>query len=287
MSGKLALLSSFFCLILIAAFGIGCGSSSSKKTVACTGTYTVVGDWQGTVSANGTTTDLIGVINSTGDAVFFDDEADIAALPSITGACSFTGADSLYASEESGASGTLSGTATGNVTSDTAINGTETANGTSGTFDFAAYSPLGSGSVTALSGSLLANVEGQVVDDLLLTFSGTRGSISYTGTDNQCTFAGTFTQESTNNVYDVTFNVSGSSCTTENLTGVGFEADSDLLGVYGDTPPTGTYFYAVVTATSAPFVLEVAPTGCRDCQVRRRKQSASNQIFGFARHLAR
>jgi hypothetical protein len=247
-------------LTALAAFTLACGgSSSTPPPTACTGTFNVVGDWEGSLVTTGGTDDVLGVINSSGQAVVFDDLADIAVLPAISGACSFSGALAAYASVESGAEGSATGTAQGNVTSDSAINGSESINGSNGTFTLQSYSPITA--VTAVSGLTVGAVEGQTVDDLNLTLSGTSSSISFTGNDgDDCAFNGTFTEETTTNVYDVTFDVSGGTCNASNLTGVGFEATSDLLGLYnGENPPQGTYLYAIVTSSSAPFVLEVPP----------------------------
>lgn len=254
----------------IAVFMIACGSSSSPSgTQQCTGTYTVVGDWQGTLTSSGSPADdLFGVINTAGGTVLFDNEADILTLDAITGACSFSAAVGAYASIENGGL-TGTGTATGNVTSDTSFNGTVSVNGASSALSFTSYNPLGTGSVTADPGiDVFGYVEGQALDSLLLSLGGTSSSITFTGTDaSDCTVNGTFTEETAYNVYDVTYDVTGTGCVAQavpagNYTGVGFESDSDILAVTEGA--TGTYLYAVITSSSAPFVLEIPP-GCEEC----------------------
>jgi len=285
---KFALLLAAVSFCALAAFMVACGSSSNHSITQCTGTYTVVGDWQGSFISGGTTDDLVGVINSAGSAVLFDNEADIATIDSITGACSFSAALSAYASIESGDEGTATGTATGNVTSDTAFNGNESVNSTSGTFAFTSYNPLGTGTVSAVSGTALAAVEGQVVDDLTLTLGGTASAITFTGTDGTCTFNGTATEETTYNVYDVTFDVSGNGCEAINYTGPGFESDSDLLDA--NEGAAGTYLYAVLTSSSTPFVVEIFPTvGGQSHHAHRppAKNAAFPRLFGFHRRSSR
>jgi hypothetical protein len=283
-----ALFLSLVSMVLFASLIISCGGSSHSGPTPCTGTFNVVGDWQGSVTSGGSSDALVGTIDSSGNAVFFDSSADIATVSPLTGACSFSSTLSLYASIESGTPGTETGTATGNVTSDTAFNGTESVNGTSGTFSFSSYSPLGTGSVTAVSGTVGAEVEGQTTDGLILTLGGSSSSITFSGTDaSNCTFNGTFTQEGTNNVYDVAFNVAGAGCTASNFTGVGFEGDSSLLADV--TGGSGTYLYAVFPSSSAPFVVEVLPSGADTLKhVHNPRMSTSfSKVFGFNGHLSR
>lgn len=286
---KFALSLFLICLAGWCASTVGCGGSSSTPPPTCTGSYDVVGDWEGSFTGSAGTTSANGLINSSGDAAFFDSEADIAVLPSITGNCSFSGTETLYSSLESpSGTGTLTGTAQGNVTSNTAINGTESVNGSSGSFTIASYNPLGTGSVSAVSGTVLADVEGQIQDSLILTLGGTSSSITFSGTDaNSCTFNGTFTEEGTSNVYDVAFDVAGTGCTASDLTGIGFESDSDLLDV--NNQGTGTYLYAIITSSSAPFVVEVLPESGGRAYARRSHQQGTSfrNVFGFDQRLSR
>lgn len=286
-----ALFLSLVSMVLFASLIISCGGSSSHSgPTPCTGTFNVVGDWQGSVTEGGNTVNLTGTIDSTGNAVFFDSIADIVTVSPITGACSFSSTLTASTSVENpnGAT-TVSGTASGNVTSDTSLNGSESVIGaTNGTFTFSSYSPLGTGSVTAMSGIVGADVEGQVADLLILTLGGTASSITYTGTDAaNCTFNGTFSEQGTNNLYDVTFNVAGTGCTASNFTGVGFESDSDLLGVNGNA--SGTYLYATLTSSGTPFVVEVLPSGPRslDHALSSRTRTNFSRVFGFDRRLLR
>jgi hypothetical protein len=272
------------CMGAWCAFTVGCGSSSnSNGSTACTGSYNVVGDWQGTATSGSASDDIAGVINTSGDASFFDNEADIVVLPNITGTCSYSGNLTAYASFENGG-GTESGTVSGNVTSDSAITGSETSNGSTTSFTLASYSPISS--VTALSGETFGYAMGAPeTDTMTLTLSGTSSAITYSGTDaGDCSISGTFTQESTNNVYDVTFNVGGD-CTASNLTGIGFESSSDLLSV--NEGATGTYAYAIITSGSAPFVLEIVPSSDSPDHRSHQPKAGANfhSLFGFASHL--
>lgn len=274
---------SVLCIAATGAFMIGCGSSTPAPA-KCTGTFTVVGDWQGTLSTSGNSDDLFGVINSAGNATFFDSLADMIVVPGISGACSFSQTLTAYASTVPGPPATGTGTAAGNVTSDSAIAGSVAINGTTSSFSFASYTPEASLSVP--SGNTLASVQGQIVDNLILTFSGTTTSMTFTGTDAlNCTFNGTFTEEAVSNVYDVTFAVSGTNCTAVSYTGSGFESSADLLGVGGGA--TGAYLYGMMTSTSTPFVFEVIPGGgdaARRVHVRA-SQTGFRNLFDF-RHGA-
>ena len=114
---------SVLCIAATGAFMIGCGGSSTPAPAKCTGTFTVVGDWQGTLSGGGASDSLFGTIDSAGNATFFDSLADMIVLPGITGACSFSETLTAYASTVPGPPASSSGTATGNVTSDSSITG--------------------------------------------------------------------------------------------------------------------------------------------------------------------
>ena len=290
------------CLIGVGAVGaflIACGSSSSPaKNSACSGTYNIVGDWQGSITANGASDDLIGVINAAGDGAFVDSAADILTVSSLTGACSFTSTVGVYASIEGGGPATSTGTATGNVTSASAISGSETTNGATGTFSFSSYNPLGTGSVTAISENNTSSfyIEGQREDyNVPVSVSGTSSSMTVSGTDVfECDFNGTFTEESTNNVYDVNLVVSGTGCNPDEVvagtyTGIGFESDSDLLGLLGvGEQATGPYLYAILTANSAPFVMEILPPAVPGDRAHHQQRSTNfSKVLGLPRHVSR
>jgi len=225
---------------------------------------------------------LSGTINSAGAAVFFDSLADIVVAPAITGTCSFSGTLTAYESVENGGPQTVPSTVTGNVTA-TMISGSDTVNGVTTTITL---SPV-TGSVSALSGITVADVEGQVVDSLLLTLGGTASSITFTGTDAAgCTFNGTFTEEGAANIYDVTFNVAGTGCTASSYTGFGFESSSDLLTA--DNNATGTYLYGTLTSSTNPFVVEIIPSGGRiDHSARQLRGVGPFNLFGMGRSRRR
>jgi hypothetical protein len=300
---KFSLPLSLICVGAIAASLIACGSSSSSsKNNGCTGTYNVVGDWHGSVTVNGSSADFTGAINAAGDGAFVDSAADILTVGSLTGACSFSSTLGVYESiENPDGPATATGNATGNVTSASAINGSETTAGTTGTFSFTSYNPLGTGSVTGIPEITSAfYIEGQVEDyNVPVTVGGTSSSITVSGADILgCAFNGTFTEESTNNVYDVSLTISnntGTTCEANTVvagtyTGVGFESNSDILGDLGlGLTPTGPFLYAILTSGSQPFVMEVLPpfTVSGDRAYRPPDPANFNQIFGFSKNVSR
>jgi hypothetical protein len=264
MLGKFVIVSSLAALVLIAAVSISCGGSSSNKTTACTdGPFNIVGDWQITVAdTGGDTTTGFGAIDSTGLALFFDATGDTLQLPTLTGACAFSGSLTAYAEPNSGLPSPVTVSVTGNVTSDSAITGTFSG-GNSGTISAASFSPL-TGSATALSGPMLGEIPG-IDDFLFLDLSPTTGNnMSFAGDDSLgCTISGTATQVGTSNVFDISYSYSGGEgCTASTSTGIGFESDTDYYG-FNDSQAT-TYFYADILAASGPFVVEMF-SGCREC----------------------
>ena len=264
------------CLICLAAWcavSLACGGSSNSTTTCKGGPYAVVGDWQITVNqTGGASVTGYGAIDSTGLALFFDNSlttgntGDTLEMPTISGACSFSGNITDY--EEPG--GPLSGqmvtdSAQGNVTSATALNGTFTGNGVSGTFSGASFSPL-SGAAGVVIGQKTGSVQGAVNGQgilLPLTFaaSGTGNSMSFSGSNVTCSLTGTFTQVATANVFDVSMTFStvleGPPCAlTGTFTGIGFESSSDYFGINGNAP-NDTYLYADILASTNTFVMEI------------------------------
>jgi hypothetical protein len=252
---KLALPLSFISLALIAALSISCGSSNSTVSKTCTGgPYNVVGDWQGTFVANGVTTNAIGAINSAGLTVFFDNAGDTAVLPSITGTCSFSGTETVYQSPGLGG-GSATATVQGNVNSNTSITGTESNTNASGTFTLTSYSPITT--AAAVNTTLTAPIQGEAqIFSLTFAGTGTGSSMTFTGSNGAgCDASGTFDQEGTNNVFDVSITFSGTGCpVTGTEAGLGFESSTDYLSFNGGK--TGTYLYADILASSGAFVIE-------------------------------
>ncbi len=73
---KLALVVSFACLVFVAAMIVSCGSSKTHLGTMCTGgPFNVVGDWQGTIATSTGNQEVTGVINTQGQAVFFDSDS--------------------------------------------------------------------------------------------------------------------------------------------------------------------------------------------------------------------
>ena len=262
-----------FCLAAWCVTTFGCGSSAPAK---CTGgPYNVVGNWQSTFNVGDASLTGYGVINSAGLALFFDNSAvgfqtgDTLELPSISGACAFSGDFIIYAepgSVPAGNSIVTTDTATGNITSTTAISGTFTGP-TAGKFSAASFSPL-SGAPTALTGAMTANSQGTINGNAILldlTFSaaGSGASMSISGSDgNTCDVTGTFTQEGSNNVFDVSITFTGASCViTGTQTGLGFESTTDYFTMNGNAGVT--YLYADLLANGNPVVLELFPSSVR------------------------
>ncbi len=262
-------------IVSLAAWGaltIACGSSSNKTTACTGGPYNVVGDWQVTVTqSNGNSVTGYGAIDSAGLALFFDDSlttgntGDTLQLPTITGACSFSGNITDYEEPGGPASGqTVTDTATGNVSSATSISGTFTGSSGSGTFSAATFSPL-TGSLAAVTGSKTGIVQVALDNQPVLlpsTFaaSGSGASMSFTTGDENlnCQTTGTFTQVGTANVFDVsiTFTSTGAGgcAVTGTFKGIGFESSSDYFNL--NPGQSDTYLYADILDASNTFVIE-------------------------------
>lgn len=267
---KLVLVVSFACLVFVAAMIVSCGSSKNHLGTMCTGgPFNVVGDWQGTIGTGTSSQGATGVINTQGQALFFDSDSrssgdpasgSVAALPAITGACAFSGAVTIYNVQS--IVGTVSGTVQGNVNSATSISGNVTVGSGSTAVSFSSYAPL-SGSVTALTSTMDGQIPGNtqpVILVLTLQPHGTGASMTFASTaQSSCAVNGTLTQEGTSNVFDASMTFgSGSACPSpSSSSGLAFESNTDLFGYTGSPAATGTYLY-VVSSNSA-FVLEIYP----------------------------
>jgi hypothetical protein len=261
-------------LSLLAATIVSCGGSGPAKTTTCVGgPYNVVGDWQITATqTGGSSVSGYGAIDSAGLALFFDNSTpsgnsgDTLQLPTLSGACSFSGNITDY--EEPG--GPFSGqsatdAAQGNVNSDTSISGTFTGTGSSsGTLSASAFTPL-AGTINAVTGSKTGAVQGAINGQPVLlpatfTASGGDAGMSFTtgNLNANCTTTGTFTQVGTANVFDVSItftSTGGTGCSLAGtFTGIGFESSSDYFGTNGSA--TDTYLYADILASSNTFVVE-------------------------------
>ena len=268
MSRSLALIVSFSLLVLAAVIISSCGSSGTHLGTTCTGgPFNVVGDWQGSFSGGGNTTNAVGVINSSGQALFFDDSAggtpgsgSVLAMPSITGTCSFSGTATAF-----GSFGlpNASGSVQGNVNSATSISGSVSSSGGTGTFTLTSFSPL-TDTPTSLAGARGGDIQGASAGLLPLTFTpGSGNNMTFTNDmalAPNCSTSGTITQEGTTNIFDISIDFSGTAqgCPAPaNISGLGFESNTDYFGATGTNPVPETYIYAI-SSTSA-FVLEVYP----------------------------
>jgi hypothetical protein len=270
MFGKsVLLLFSFAALCMIGAMTISCGSSNSSTVKPCTGgPYNVVGPWQMTVTDNGVagSVTLYGAIDSSGLALFFDNSqlsgsGDTVQLPTITGACSFSGNVTAYG-EPGGPNSGVVGTnpVQGNVTSSTAISGTFSGN-PSGTISLVPLSALGTGTVTAVTGQKLGVVQGSfslqsILLSLTFSQSGSNNSMSFTTTNLAgCLANGTFTEVGTSNVFDVSLTLMPTCPITGTFTGLGFESSTDYFGPNGGHPDT--YLYMNILDSTNSFVMEI------------------------------
>lgn len=267
MTRKFALFLSFGCLILLGLLMIGCGGS-------CTGRYNVVGNWDINVGNDSPNLSNPGVISSSGLAVFESVSArysiggveqlvpDVMVMPSITGACSFSGTGTDYGFDgPSSVAFSMSGkvkstTSIGGTieTSPTSIGGAVQTNG----YSMGPISPL-SGSVAILPNSMSGEIEGPATDSLTLTFSSTgennNSSMTVSGSDTGgCTVSGTLNQEGSSNVFDVSIAISGSKCPLSTLSGLGFESNWDVFDL---NPPGVPGAYMYVISSSSDEVLEI------------------------------
>jgi len=252
-------------LVFIAAVSIGCGSSSNNTTACTGGPYNVVGPWQITVNTSSGMVKGYGAIDSAGLALFFDNSqpgsaGDTLQMPTLTGACSFSGNVTDYPEPGGPSSGmVLTDAVQGNVTSTTAISGTLTGSPT-GTVSLTSFSPL-TGSVTAVSGAKTGVVQGAfngqpVLLSLTFTPSGTSNNMNFTTTNLAgCEANGTFTEQGTSNVFDVSITLMPTCPITGTFTGIGFESSSDYFNLNGGN--ADTYLYADILDTANTFVMEI------------------------------
>ena len=252
-------------LAALAALSIGCGSSSNPTTACTGGPYNVVGPWQITVTTSSATVKGYGAIDSAGLALFFDNTqptstGDTLQMPTLTGACSFSGNVTDYSEPGGPSSGmALTDAVQGNVTSSTAISGTLTGSPT-GTISMTSFSPL-TGSVTAVSGAKTGTVQGAlngqpVVLSLMFTPGGSDNSMTFATVNLAgCEANGTFTEQTTSNVFDVSITLMPTCPITGTFTGVGFESSSDYFNLNGGN--SDTYLYADILDSSNTFVMEI------------------------------
>jgi len=262
---KLFLSFSFVILAFLCAVLTNCGSSSGSGGGGTGGgPYDVVGNWQTNVNTSVGAIPFVGVINSHGQALLFGDAipdmqdisyvGDTWEMPTITGASSFSGTTFLYAALGSQLPG--GGTVEivsmqGKVNSATSITGQNS----NGSFTLKAFSPL-TGSVTAFSGRTSGYFDANGFD-LTFTPTGSGQSMSVTGSNTfGCDVSGTFAQDGSNNVFDVSMTITGTvDCPiTGSMTGLGFESNSDYFNINEWRP--GTYLYADMLG-STPFVFEI------------------------------
>jgi len=265
---RLVPLLSLSSLALVGALAVSCGSSSSSNnTTVCRTVYSVVGNWQMTVTdTGGTPLTMYGAIDSAGLALFFDNSpstgnsGDTAQLPTITGNCSFSGNITAYGEPGGPNSGSVVLDSTeGSVTSNSAFNGTFSGPA-SGTYSAASFPPL-TGAVIAVSGNKTGVVQGALNNQAVLlpvlftsTGTGTSTNFSTVGVNPVCMVSGSFTQVGASNVFDVSMTFNGGCAISGTFTGLGFEGSSDYFNVNGGNPDT--YLYADILNGANTFVVE-------------------------------
>lgn len=269
MSGKLSLVFSLIALALVSVLVISCGSSFKPPVQPCTGgPYNIVGTWQITVNdAGGGSINGFGAIDSSGLALFFDNSApnnsgDTIEMPTLTGACSFSGNTTAYPEPGGPNSGLVVTAATiGNVNSSSSISGTFTGTpgNPSGTISLTPFAPL-TGSPAPFSGSFFGQAQGAinlqgVLVSVVFAPTGTGAGMTFGSPNNVgCMVNGSFTEQSTTNVFDVSMTFSAGCAFTGTVTGIGFESDSDYFNFNGGA--AGTYLYADMLNSSNTFVME-------------------------------
>jgi hypothetical protein len=260
-ASRIVVLMSFTSLVLIGVMTVGCGNSSPVRKTACTGgPYDVAGVWS--LALNNSPVSTPGVISSAGVAAFFDRSADEIVMPSITGACSFSGNLTLYIGLIN-FGGATSYSAQGTVGSGPVISGTF--NTSTGPQSFVAipYPAAFNGPPTALNGSMILVDESSPSTDRLQiqvmpSGTGNTANMTLSGTDGlNCNVTGTFTQEGSDaanlNVFDTSITFTGTGCPAMGtLTGLGFEGSEDFIGF--DNNP-GPFLYAV--SSSSAEVIEI------------------------------
>lgn len=253
-------------LVFLATFVVSCGSSNSGGG-GKQGPYDVVGNWQVQFSTVvGASNYGFGAIDSGGVAAFFDSSGNIFQLPAISGVSSFSGNLNAYAVNGSPFSGgvySITDPAQGTVTSSTAVGGTFSTSGSSGTFTVSPYSPV-TGSLVPLSGAYQAKYLG--FSDVVSFNFGSNGA--FTGTDaaniqaSGCGFSGTITQQGSSNVFDISYStIAGNGCVANTVTGIAFQSNRDYFDV--DNGADASYFYAIILTSTVqsvrPYVVVIYP----------------------------
>jgi hypothetical protein len=246
--------------LLLTACGGGGGSSSSGGASQPPPPTGVTGLWAGSASLQDMPSSVTGAILQNGPGFFFDSSGDIYILPTLTGSSTFSGTLSAFAVDPRdlpGGNPSYFFNVTGTVVEQagTAINiqgnftdPTYTTIG--GTFSLTPDIPYpGTVSVAGLAGQW----DGYYgVEDATSVVLNVNSQGIFTGNDaDGCPLSGTLTQVQAGlNLYQITLTSSIPTTCHQNLTGLGFEGTSDILGEFGGAQ--GSYFYMGIANQSAP-----------------------------------
>lgn len=273
--------------LLLTACGGGGGSSNSSITNPSISVYDAWGEWSGSYSINGGTSNVpvVAVTEQNGDALMFDAQGVVYSLPELDGqAGSVSGATTAYApigetfqNGEAQEQFSLSGTVSSSLDSGTVINGTFNGNNETGTFSLTPYDPIGvlisSTDLTPTTCSIGTGAgfcgtwqgyyagPGAYAVDLTVMTSG--GTYTLSGNDALgCTITGSvnfdlpedqLTNVEGNDLFGVTFTRTGSGC-GGSFTGLSFLSSTDFFGLFPGA--SGDYFYIVATNSTSGFVAE-------------------------------
>ena len=242
----------FFAALNVAACGGGGGSSSNNSAPT---TADVQGTWSGTYSISGGSSNVpvTSVIEQGGYGFFLDSQGVLYVLPSLSGNSPVSGTVTAYAPvgytfQNGQTQEQFSLTAT---VSSSAIGGTFTGNGETGSFSLTPYTPFpGTPSIIAGQWQGYYGGSGASAVDITVNANG-----SFSGNDALgCSITGSFTQVGNANLFSVSVTSTGAGC-AGNLNGLAFESSTDYFNLFGGA--AGIYYYVGVSNSSAAFVAEL------------------------------
>jgi hypothetical protein len=248
-------------LILIGGLCLlsACGGTSGDSTApggSGGGTVDPTGIWGGTYSIGGSSgsTGVLAVIQQGGAAFFYDQNGVVYVLPEFSGSTNLSG--TLTAIAPAGitlsngeSTETFMLTATVSASS---ITGTFTNNSETGTFTLTPLNVF-SGNPAIVPGNWQGFYvgSGSAAVDLTVQQAGT-----FVGNDaNGCNLSGTLTPVTGQDLFTASVDSTGGASCAGQLSGLAFESNQDLSGLFGGT--TGTYYYVGVSNAKGAFVAEL------------------------------
>ncbi len=247
-------------MVLLAGCGGGGGGYSSSTPPAM---IPVQGVYFGSYTINGTSgsTPVYGAIQSGGYGYFANTQGVTYVLSSLTDSGTYSGTLTAYAppgqtfpSGQNMANFSVSGTATDNGSYVTAVSGSFTGSGESGSFTIN-YQPITTNalSLSALAGSYSGYYWGSGSTSIALTVN---ASGSFSGSDGYgCQLSGTLTPVPGYDLVQVTASSTGQPVCAGALSGLGFESTQDLSGQFSHA--AGTYVYVGASNAKAGFAAEL------------------------------